>query len=344
MTAVNVLVLVHGMTPDALPASPFTQYEAFWQQLCLRRPGLKQAIAKRVGVQWGHEMPALTPEVRATALPWGYRIPPNPALLRPDELLTDAQLNIGGRVNYNEVRTDPSPNNSVITSLFGTEVGVPGVRQLLFVLRENIFLRGFGDAIYYCSSEGEEDIRRVVYEQILRQVDEYASADEVRLHLVGHSLGVTVAHDMLYGLFAPDHVPDFVADEQGTPLGRALFEKWRSKAQRGELRLGSLVTMASQLPLFIMRKRSLVKTLYENGLLDPAVIGISTTDTRTRWVNFYDVDDILGYPTRRLYEVCPALVEVQVDIADLPDRAHIGYWADAKVIERAAELIANNCA
>ncbi len=77
------------------------------------------------------------------------------------------------------------------------------IRENLFIgVRESIILRGFGNVLYYCSLEGETAIRRVVYDQILTQLDAVSDADEVRLHIFGHILGVTLTHDFLYGLFA----------------------------------------------------------------------------------------------------------------------------------------------
>jgi len=69
-----------------------------------------------------------------------------------------------------------------------------------------------------------------------------------------------------------------------------------------------------------MRSQKLVDKLAANTALDPSVLGTSLADTRPRWINFYDIDDLLAFPTRRLYQECHALEEMQVDSNDLPDR------------------------
>lgn len=342
MAPTHALVMVHGMVPDPSPSSPFPQYEAFWQALRRREPGLNAAIARRIGVQWGHEMPyPLSPQDLATAVAWGYNPPADPTRTRPDEKLTDAQIYLGSRVIYNNVRSDPSPQNIVLKRpLRPDDSLIFFLRSVIEGLRENTLLRGFGDAVYYCSEEGEKITRRQVYGQILTQLDALNAPDELHLHLVGHSLGATVAHDFFYGLFAPNHRPDFL--NQATRTARTQFEQWRAKAQSGILKLGSFVTMGSQLPLFVQRVQRLIEQLADNRALDPSVLGIAVNDPNPRWINFYDIDDLLGFPTRRMYTECPALVEVQVDSGDMPDRAHIDYWVTPDVINRTAALIAAN--
>lgn len=341
MPPVNVLVMVHGMVPDPAPSSPFPQYEAFWQALRQQQPGLAAAMPHRIGVQWGHEMPQLTPPVLAVATLWGYQ-PPSQAKLRPDERLTDAQVYIGSRVDYAKVRSDSSPQNVVLNGPFNDDGSLLFfLRPVIGGLRENILLRGFGDAVYYCSAEGERTIRRQVYDHVLSQLDAIPAPAGVRLHVIGHSLGATIAHDFLYGLFADVPNLDYAVQAQGA-AAKQRFANWRAQAKAGMLTLGSFVTFGSQLPLFVQRVQKLVNQLADNQPLDPSVLGISLTDPRPRWLNFYDIDDLLGFPTRRLYQECPALVEVQVDSNDTPDRAHIDYWVTPAVIERTAALLAAN--
>ncbi len=322
----NVFIMVHGMRTELEPLSPFPQYDQFWRDLCQAQPQLPKVINKLVKVQWGH----------ATSVR-----PPN---IRPDEELTEVQKLIGEKVSYEAVRNLKDPNNDLMSGFPGVQADFPlssTLRKLAIFLRDNIILRGFGDAIYYTSEDGERQVRQVVYQQILEKIDPFEVHPEVRLHLFGHSLGVTLTHDFLFGLFNPDpnYRPGFV--QQGAPHTVALFQKWRLKAQQGQLRLGSLTSAASQLPLFIMRKQALIDRLYHGNLIDPADIGI-LDPARTRWLTFYDVDDIVGFPTRNLYSPNTAIKEIQVATGDLPEDAHGKYWVNKRVIEETADLIYNN--
>jgi len=51
---------------------------------------------------------------------------------------------------------------------------------------------------------------------------------------------------------------------------------------------------------------------------------------------------MLSYPTRNLFEPNDAIMDIQVDTADLPHTAHKKYWTNKKVIQEAASLLAAN--
>ncbi len=319
---VNIFLLFHGMVPEKTPSSPFPVYDNFWRSMTNIRRDLPGIISKRIGIQWGHEMPD------------GDQV-------RADEMLTHAQEFINGRVSYDAIRTTPGPNNVLMTGLFGRDYGIPFLRNITTRLREEIVLRGIGDVIYYTSAEGEYQVRHVVYDQALRELDAYLTETDVRFHLFGHSLGVTLTHDFLYGLFAPNRVPDFIKDKQGTPKARQRYQQWRDKAQKGELKLSSLCSAASQLPLFVLRKQELVNRLHSENLLDPSAIGIADGN-RVRWKIFYDIDDILGYATRGLYYPNSSIMDIQIDCGDQPVSAHTLYWENETVIRETANVIFEN--
>jgi hypothetical protein len=174
----------------------------------------------------------------------------------------------------------------------------------------------------------------------------------VRLHLFGHSLGVTVAHDFLYGLFTEKSEPNFLTEGPKDLADR--LRTWREKRRKHELSLGAFVSAASQLPLLVMRKQKLVDLLYDAKVassagkpaigIDPADIGVAATD-RVQWKIFYDTDDLLGFATRGLYTLAdgkahPAIADVQVNSGCEPLGAHTGYWTDETVIRETAELVA----
>ncbi|MDB4986239.1 MAG: hypothetical protein JWN04_1417, partial [Myxococcaceae bacterium] len=215
------------------------------------------------------------------------------------------------------------------------------LRWALRRIREQLVQFGLADAVYYASEEGEFDVRNNVYSQILSALREYLDAPDVRLHLVTHSLGVTVGHDFLYGLFGSTS-PDFL-DQARDPQDAADYLTWRRKVGDGELRVGSLTTMASQLPLFGLRKRSLVQRLAAGQTLQTGDIGIGLDD-KVRWLVVYDVDDVLGFATRELYGNHPSIRQVQVDSGDDPITAHVGYWREPQTIHEAADLIAKRAA
>lgn len=329
-TPINILIMIHGMSPANQPRSPLDFYEPFWRALVEEAPQLKEIFPNKfIAVEWGHELPK-TP-------------PPELSELRTDQKLMRSQNFLRSRVSWEEIQKDNHPNNITMEKLPNDRQDFPrlspAIRQLIIGLRESVMVSGFGDVIFYCSHEGETFIRQVVYGQVLEQLTPYENAEQVRLHLVGQSLGVTLCHDFLYGLFAPNHEPDFY--EQGLVEHVSQFRRWRNKAQNGQLVLGSLTSTASQLPLFAMRKPKIIETLAAEKLLDATNIGVVEQD-RAKWKIFYDIDDLLGFGTRRLYKSSNAIMEFQVDSSDNPGDAHNDYWGNPTVIRETAKLLLLN--
>jgi hypothetical protein len=313
---INLLALIHGITPQADP-KPREQYQPMLRGLHQR--GVRMDVI--VEVEWGQG---------------------DGAPVRPDQHLTPAERHVGSVVSFERVKRDESPQNHLSRNLF-EKVGVPGVRWAATELRERIVQLGLTDAVYYSSAEGEQAVRSTVYQQVLGALEPHRDAPEVRLHLIGHSLGVTLAHDFLYGLFAPGHAPDFRHQAIDAAVGEQ-YATWRERAQppQERLRLGTLIGLASQLPVFLMRRQNLVARFARGDRLDPTVIGIRPGEQRVRLQTFYDVDDILGFATRPLYAPTPAIVDHQVQTGFEPWSAHTHYFGKEEVIDEVARLLATN--
>lgn len=324
----NIFIMMHGMTPQPGPSSPFPVYDAFWEALKIKRKKLKTRIQKVIRVEWGHELPTSSPDS-----------------IRDDQKLTHAQQFVNDQTSYDSVRTRPGENNILLTGFKGDWNLIPFMRGLVTNLREGIILRGLGDVVYYTSTEGERRVRSEVYGQVLGELEDFVDDEDVRFHLFGHSLGVTLTHDFLYGLFHKDedqdYKPDFIKDKQGTETACKQYKKWRDKAQNGTLTVGSLASSASQIPLFVMRKQDLVDLLFNEQHINSGEIGLPSSG-RTRWKIFYDIDDILGFTTRSLYKPDNVIQEIQVDTADNPVEAHTDYWENNTVIRETADMINEN--
>jgi hypothetical protein len=95
------------------------------------------------------------------------------------------------------------------------------------------------------------------------------------------------------------------------------------------------------LPLMMMRKQKLVDRLADGGRLDPQVLGVPLAGP-VKWKLFYDVDDILAFPARGLYERSTTIEEFQVDTNWRPDLSHGAYWTNATVLREMVDLIRSN--
>jgi len=327
----NVLVLIHGITVRRVADSHAGEYANLIGGLFDKRPVLQATFppAQRIRVEWGHR-PLNVPAEQ----------------LRPDQRIMDAENRLYSLVNYAAVKADKSPRNHVLSPLaepFGALT-----RLVTDSVKENLGILGLTDAVYYISPDGEDRVRAAVYGQVLRQLDPFQGSGEVRLHVIGQSLGVTLAHDFLFGLFAPDAAfsggqPGFLSNELAADDDIERFKFWRRAAQGQEANtqatFGSKASTGSQLPLMMMRKQALVEILAAGGTIDPAVIGLPV-DGGIRWRIFYDVDDVLGFPTRRIYRDLPTIEEFQVNSGALPDKAHSEYWHNDTVLEKIADLLA----
>lgn len=326
---VNVLVLIHGIVPLRDPADHAREYRAFWDALCTARRELCD-FAPPIGVEWGHPLPYAQDELRA------------------DQRLGVAQKQIASRVEYRAVRAQHEPLEEVIPRSQLKPPTALLTRLLTDPIKEQVALLGLSDVVYYCSEEGERAVRRAVYGRVLTALDEHTGARELRLHVFGHSLGVTVAFDFLFGLFAPSEQwaagkPDFTLDPEVPGDLRERYELWRARAAEGRLRLGSKSSAASQLPLLLLRKQKLVDRLTVPGArIDAGVIGVRA-DGAPHWLLFYDVDDVLGFPSRPLFSPESALREIEVRTGLEPLSAHLGYFRNVRVQDEIAALLAARC-
>jgi hypothetical protein len=316
-TKKNVLVFVHGMTPDVAlsdPRSPGGTYDKFWKALQTHKPELKDLFPNGpIFVEWGHQLS------------------PTENPVREDHKITEVERFVNEQVSYQNLKKHPGPNNALTS-----DWGIPVIRQIATSVREGVVSFGLTDVVYYCSEDGETYVRAHVYNQVLVKMQPYVAEPNVRIHLFGHSLGVTVIHDFLFGLFNKNHAPDFVEKYQGGDWASQEFQKWRNKAQNGELTLGGLACAASQLPLMVMRKQAMVDKLFKHQGLDPVDLGVVSSGIQ--WKFFYDIDDLLGFASRNLYSPNHAIMDIQVDSGDSPLNAHVGYWESDIVIRETAKL------
>jgi len=266
---------------------------------------------------------------------WGHQLSATENPVREDHRITEVERFVNERVSYQNLKKHPGANNVIMSGL-NSDWGIPGAGPVVTKLREGVVSFGLTDVAYYCSADGEIYVRAQVYNQVLVAMQPYVAERNVRIHLFGHSLGVTIVHDFLFGLFKRGHVSDFVEKYQGGVWASQEFQKWRNKAQNGELSLGGLACAASQLPLMVMRKQVMIDKLFSHLGLDPADIGIVSTGIQVKF--FYDIDDVLGFSSRNLYSPNNAIMDIQVNSGALPQSAHAGYWGNEVVVRETAKL------
>jgi hypothetical protein len=316
MKKINAVIFIHGMTTEFKPPEPIAKfYKPMWESLVSKIPGFKSPQWQPIFVKWGNVFP-------------GDSRP-----FRQDQKLSLAEQRTTLLASKN---INPMPGSG------RWDFGWPILRQHLEPLRFRV-LRGLSDAMYYCSHDGERHVRKAVYGQVLERLSPLLRAGlSVRLHVIAHSLGNVVAHDFLYGIFNTRKRPDFACDKVSNKAHRRTYLDLRKLAKGPQPRVtfGSFSSMASPMPFFVVRKQKIVNLLAEGKGLDAAQIGIDIGRDDLQWKIFYDKDDILGFPTRNLYENAGgAIGDYHVSTGWLPLAAHMNYWKNKDVLRETAELL-----
>ncbi len=317
----NLIVFLHGMTVTSKPLYHEDEYNAL--ELALHaRPRLADIDILRI--EWGHEPPD------------GLDV------LDPDERVTRAERHIRANTRYADIHAHPTADDHFLGIL---DHEISPLRMATNPIKDNVMTLGLTDAIYYIAPDGERAVRSKVYRRLLEYLEKYRDAERVRLHVCSQSLGSTVSFDFLFGLFAhPSYYPTGTPDYAREHAGEASAEQylvWRHRAQEGRLILGSRADTGSQLALMMMRKQRVVDRMAQGLLLNPTVIGVPRRGA-ARWRSFFDVDDVLGFAVRRLFDAEGTIHDHQVDTSWKPQEAHACYWMNRDVQNAIADLIEAN--
>lgn len=180
----------------------------------------------------------------------------------------------------------------------------------------------FGDALAYqrIPSQGMD-----VYRTIHARIREHLAAlrDEMGgdkpIVVIAHSLGSTI-------------VSNYIWDEQKSPT------RGTTATQRMET-LAGLVTFGSNIPLFTLCLDEIVAIQF------PAPTLTGTIRDAARWLNFFDADDVLGYPLRPLSASYSEAVsaDLQINVGNAlrswNPLSHEEYWSDNDFTGPVATLI-----
>jgi len=181
------------------------------------------------------------------------------------------------------------------------------------------------DALAYQRDPGEEEdmYRRIHtrFRQDLADLRNSLGGRDKPLIILAHSLGSVI-------------VSNYIWDEQRKNkycIGRDPFERMET--------LASLVTFGSNIPLFTL------------ALPDPKSIDFPPAQLPAnlkkvaKWLNFFDPDDVLGYPLKPLSQSYGNTVSKDVEInsgslfASWNPISHTEYWTDDDFTKPVAELI-----
>lgn len=194
-----------------------------------------------------------------------------------------------------------------------------------FRLREMV-IAYFADAIAYRRAPVTAGGKTAnTYTAIHDKIDSAIAALRQRLVAPDSPL-IVVAHSLGSVIFS-DHVWDCAKATEGDP-----FVNMRS--------LSGIITFGSNLPLF-----TLALPKIEPIAFPPVGLSASLAE-KARWLNFFDPDDVLGYPLEPFYgNLGGKLIDRTINADGLftswSPMSHTEYWDDDGVISETAKLISD---
>jgi hypothetical protein len=173
------------------------------------------------------------------------------------------------------------------------------LERLAFDRLRRFVITGAGDVLLYQSARFKEEIR----DRLRARIAAAIAAGDGAVTLVGHSLGSIVCYDVAY------------------------YDSYHSRhwRERG-FALANLLTLGSPLALFglVADDRGRPKSKYT----DPGAIE-TLVRPGGRWLNFFDAQDLVGYPLEATFPGHVRDLPVQTGL--LPTTAHARLWHSAAV-------------
>lgn len=191
----------------------------------------------------------------------------------------------------------------------------------------DIVIRYLADAVAYQPLETNNQMYRDVHSKISDALHDLAAeaGDNAPLGVISHSLGTVIASNYFY-------------DRQFSAGWQPVIRNPQSPLERGDT-LTSFYSVGTTLPLWSMRYRD-----FDMPIRVPSdVMRASEPYISGEWINFYDPDDILGYPLRCIDDAYASAVQEDIPVnvggwlRNWNPLCHGGYLADRQVVARIAQ-------
>ena len=181
------------------------------------------------------------------------------------------------------------------------------------------------DAVAYRYLPGQPgDMYRAIHERIrdhLSKLRARLGGQDKPVIVIAHSLGSVI-------------MGNYIWDEQKkAPIGKTDLEKMKT--------LAGVVTFGSNIPLFTLafEERDIKCFDFPPAGLPPPL------KANARWLNFFDADDVLGYPLKPVSPDYAAKVKQDIEIhvgglfTSWNPVSHVEYWEDDDFLEPVSALI-----
>ena len=240
-----------------------------------------------------------------------------------------------------------------------------------------LMMTGFSDMFYYVSTEGKWAIRNTVAAQLSNHLnDTLPDGQAASLTLIGHSAGSVIAFDLLYYMFmnsemfnelswltergrsvekpgiagAAESTDEIIKQRKDRISAEAKtlrenFNYLQNLVSENRLRIRLFVTLGSPISMMMYRSDRLVELFAsENGQLTPEEYGLTHDFSyeplkphQPRWINIWDVDDLVSWPVSRVMGNSPLVKDIYPDFSDSIIDSHNLYWESEAVQKAIAE-------
>jgi hypothetical protein len=240
-------------------------------------------------------------------------------------------------------KVDLNPNHISFKPVFWAPVLQKKEERLWCTLEKNNdlkedFLRKLvisylGDAVAYNQRDTKtkpnvvyHSVHEKLHDQLLELKKNDFNNQDLPLVLMGHSLGCHIISNYIW-----DRQNWNAAQRGKDPFGSTKFEKMET--------LIGIISFGCNIPLFTLAL-SQVKSITFPPLQLPKEL-----KQVARWMNFYDPDDVLGYPLKPIYNN-----HAQLKLTDIPinvgsiltswnPMSHLGYWTDNDFTKPVSEFL-----
>lgn len=199
--------------------------------------------------------------------------------------------------------------------------------ELDFIGLRKFIVKALGDAAGYQFVGGPSSTYVEIHDRIRGLIHDLFVNDlgssEVPLIVLAHSLG---SHIM----------SSYVWDTQ---KGKATGADPTSSAFERLEWLAGLVTFGSNIPLFTFAHDPVTAIAFPGAGLPPDMAA------EARWWNYYDKDDVLGYPLKPISPSYDAVVDEDIEInvggfaTSFTPKSHTEYWTDNDFTEPVAKFL-----
>ncbi len=192
-----------------------------------------------------------------------------------------------------------------------------------------------GDAIAYQQMGNDRSIYDGIHRVIAKTIKKLAkhAGESAPLCIIAHGLGSVIASNYIYDIQNDSPQKPLLSDFVKQDLSDLPIEQCQT--------LCGFFTLGSPLPLWGLRYKNFGIPIK----LKTEILSKYYSDIEPQWWNYYDKDDIIGYPLKTINKDYNNAVnfDFEVNVGTLMTSwnpaSHAGYWNDADVINPIARYL-----